>query len=452
MMDQDKDVRGEPDRRHTPRPWLGRRAVRGLLVMLVLGAVLAVGVMWGELRGSNRASGTKMATTPQGGPAAGDNRGAAMPAMPGMAPGKAQQGGGPSSDEQMVEVSLTPEAAERAGIKTAVVRSGASVSAITVPGTVMSNAYRDTKVNALVGGIVRQVSVELGSTVEVGQPLAVIFSIELAEAQMKYLSMRAMLQADRQKRQRTEKLVELGAASRQELEDITAIHAAHETELAAARQRLLLLGLSDDRVATLESASDVVSEVTVPSPTTGIVIGRSVNAGQVVSAGMDLFVVTDLSSVWVIGDLYEKDFAQVRVGSSATISIPAMPERSIRGRVAYIDPRVDLATRTAKVRVEVANRDGQLRLGMFVTLSFQTGLSRRVTLVPRTAIQTVGERAVVYTPAEGEEGKFTERTVKLGTPVGEFVQVLDGLKPGEKVVTDGSFFLRAEATRTRSGG
>src|SRR5436309_8740867 len=145
MMDQDKDVRGEPDRRHTPRPWLGRRAVRGLLVMLVLGAVLAVGVMWGELRGSNRASGTKMATTPQGGPAAGDNRGAAMPGMPGMAPGKAQQGGGPSSDEQTVEVSLTPEAAERAGIKTVVVRSGPSVSAITVPGTVMSNAYRDTK-------------------------------------------------------------------------------------------------------------------------------------------------------------------------------------------------------------------------------------------------------------------------------------------------------------------
>src|SRR3989454_674998 len=319
MMDQDKDSRGEYDRQQTVRPWPPRRrAVRGLLVMLVLGVVLGVGVMWGELRGSNRASGTKMATTPQAGPAAGDNRGAAMPGMPGMAPGKAQQGGGPSSDEQMVEVSLTPEAAERAGIKTAVVRSGASMSAITVPGTVMSNAYRDSKVNALVGGIVRQVSVELGSPVERGQPLAVIFSIELAEAQMKYLSMRAMLQADRQKRQRTEKLVELGAASRQELEDITAIHAAHETELAAARQRLLLLGLSDDRVATLESASDVVSEVTLPSPTTGIVIGRSVNAGQVVSAGMDLFVVTDLGSVWVIGDLYEKDFAQVRVGSSAT--------------------------------------------------------------------------------------------------------------------------------------
>ena len=450
-MERDDEVVGERERRRgrSVGRYVGWAAAG--LILLVVGAW--AGAVWSERRaamdGRAKATAAKQGGDPDGGrsPAGGS-----MPGMSGMAaPGKADL---PASakGEETVEVTLTPEAIERAGIRIADVRSGAALSGITVPGTVMSNAYRDTKVNALVGGIVRQVSVELGSLVEVGQPLAVIFSTELAEAQMKYLSMRAMLQADRQKRQRTEKLVELGAASRQELEDITAIHAAHETELAAARQRLLLLGLSDDRVAKLESASDVVSEVTVPSPTTGIVIGRSVNAGQVVSAGMDLFVVTDLSSVWVIGDLYEKDFAQVRVGSSATISIPAMPERSLRGRVAYIDPRIDLATRTAKVRVEVPNRDGQLRLGMFVTLSFQTGLSQRVTLVPRAAIQTVGERAVVYVSVEGEEAKFTERTVKLGTPVGEFVQVLDGLKPGEKVVTDGSFFLRAEATRTRSGG
>src|SRR2546428_8571747 len=119
MMDQDKDSRGEYDRQQTVRPWPPRRrAVRGLLVMLVLGVVLGVGVMWGELRGSNRASGTKMATTPQAGSAAGDKRGAAMPGMPGMAPGKAQQGGRPSSDEQTGGASLTPAAPERAAIQT----------------------------------------------------------------------------------------------------------------------------------------------------------------------------------------------------------------------------------------------------------------------------------------------------------------------------------------------
>src|SRR3989442_10302724 len=142
-----------------------------------------------------------------------------MPGMPGMsAPGKTDPATS-AKGEDAVEVMLTPEAIERAGIKTAEVRSEAATSGTTVPGMVMSNAYRDTKVNALVGGIVRQVSVELGSSVEHGQPLAVIFSIELAEAQMKYLSMRAMLEADHQKLVRTEKLVGLGAASRQELEE-----------------------------------------------------------------------------------------------------------------------------------------------------------------------------------------------------------------------------------------
>src|SRR5437879_10240432 len=119
--------------------------------------------------------------------------------------------------DEAVEVTLTPEAIERARIKTVVVRSGPAVLTVTVPATVTSNAYRDTKVNSLVGGVVRVVSAELGSAVRRGQPLAVIFSAELAEAQMKYLSMQAMLQADHQKLERTEKLATLGAASRQEL-------------------------------------------------------------------------------------------------------------------------------------------------------------------------------------------------------------------------------------------
>ena len=415
-------------------------------VLLVVGA--AAGMVWSERRASME-GGAKGPAANRSAPR--DGTASQSGSMPGMSGMPAPTGPAAKTDEP-VEISLTPEAIERAGIKTVEIKGEAAAPALTVPATVMSNAYRDTKVNALVGGIVRLVSVELGSPVERGQPLAVIFSSELAEAQMKYLSMRAMLQADHQKLQRTQKLVQLGAASRQELEEVTATQAAHETEVAAAGQRLLLLGLLPDRVTKLESASQVVSEVTVPAPATGIVITRAVNPGQVVSAGQDLFVVTDLSSVWVIGDLYEKDFSQVRVGSNATISIPSAPTTVLRGRVAYIDPRVDAAARTAKVRVEVPNRNSELRLGMFVTATFQTGTAQRMTLVPHGAVQSVGERTVVYVPVEGEEGKFAERPVKLGQPVGDFVEVLKGLKPGDKVVTDGSFFLRAEATRTRSGG
>jgi RND family efflux transporter MFP subunit len=320
-----------------------------------------------------------------------------------------------------------------------------------VPATVTSNAYRDTKVNALVGGVVRQVGAELGASVTRGQPLAVIFSAELADAQTKYVSMQAMLQADHQKLERTQALVKLGAASRQELEEVTAVHAGHETEVAAARQRLILLGLSPADVAGLTDASHIVSDVRIVAPADGVVISRGVNQGQVVAAGQELFAVTDLSTVWVVGDIYEKDFSSVRVGSPARVTVPAAPKTPLQAHVSYIDPRVDPTTRTAKVRVEVPNRNMELRLGMFVNVAFQTGSAARSTLVPRDAVQSIGDRTVVYVPVEGDDARFVERLVKLGAAIGDSIQVLEGLKPGERVVTSGSFHLRAEAARSRSG-
>ncbi len=454
-MERNDEVIEKPGEDGGPRrKWL-RTGVRILLVLAFVAAGVIGGVIWGERHASNEPVKAKAgpAVSPSGEKKTdAGGQGGSMTSWPGMA-GVGQAGAqGAAQGEEAVEVSLTADAVERAGIKTAEVRSQAAGGTITVPATVTSNAYRDTKVNALVGGIVRQVSAELGMAVERGQPLAVIFSSDLADAQMKYLTMRAMVHADQQKLGRTQKLVDLGAASRQELEEVTATHAARETELAAARQRLLLLGLSPERVAKLESASQVVSEVAVLSPANGSVITRAVNPGQVVGAGQELFVVTDLTSVWVIGDLYEKDFPAVRVGTGATVTIPSAPNAPLRARVAYIDPRVDPSTRTARVRVEVPNRTGDLRLGMFVSASFEDGGAQRRTVVPRVAVQAVGERAVVYVPVDGEEAKFAERPVKLGQRVGDFVEVLEGLKAGEKVVTEGSFFLRAEATRARSGG
>jgi cobalt-zinc-cadmium efflux system membrane fusion protein len=421
----------ERDELRPRRPDRWRHLALGLagLGLLILGAI--AGVVWSERRGALRGS------TPMVSP----------PARV-TAPSAPTASGG---DTEPVEVSLTPEAMQRAGIVVASVRGEVVDDTTTVPATVTSNAYRETKINSLVGGIVRQVPAELGAPVARGEAVAVIFSHELAEAQMKYVSMRAMLEADHQKLVRTQRLVEIGAASRQELEEVTAVHEGHATEVAAARQRLLLLGLTADQVERLQAASHVVSEVHVPSPSSGIVLTRNVNPGQVVGAGQELFTVADLGTVWVIGDLYEKDFPTVRVGTPAAIVVPATPTAPLRGRVAYIDPRVDPATRTAKIRVEVPNPTGALRLGMFVQMTFQIGTGERRAVVPRAAVQSIGGRSVVYVPLE-EEGRFVERPVTLGAPVGDAVQVLDGVKPGDKVVTEGSFFLRAEAARVRSSG
>ena len=203
---------------------------------------------------------------------------------------------------------LSPEALARAGIKTGPVAAIGAGTTATVPGSVMANAYREVKVTPIAAGIVTKVHVELGAVVRRGAPLVTIFSAELAESQTKYMSMSALFEADHQKLERTRKLVEIGAASRQDLEEIAAIHEAHATEVEAARQRLQLLGLSAEQVRTLTSPSQVVSTIVVPAPIAGVITSRSANLGQVVAMGQELLSVTDLSDVWVVGDLYEQDF------------------------------------------------------------------------------------------------------------------------------------------------
>ena len=147
----------------------------------------------------------------------------------------------------------------------------------------------------------------------------------------------------------------------------------------------------------------------VPSPISGTITGRSANSGQVVSIGQELFVVTNLAQVWAVGDLYEQDFQAVREGSEATITTPAYPDLTLRGRVSYIDPRVDPQTRTAKARVEVPNAEGRLRLSMYVTMTFTTPSGSRLVAVPRSAIQAIGNRHVVFLPVADEVGKFVSR-------------------------------------------
>jgi len=410
-----------------------RRLGRGLMRVMAALCLIAVGALGATLvpRYLNGAPPTPVAPVP----------------TPQVSAPPASEPPASTAPASTAEVVLSPEAVSRAGIKTAPAEVVTSQATIQLPGTVMADAYREVKVVPIVGGIITKVHVELGATVKRGTPLAMLFSPELAEAQTKYLSMRAMLVADHQKLQRTRQLVAIGAASRQELEDITAVHASHATEVEAARQRLLLLGLSRVHVEALTNPSQIVSDVTVPAPITGVLTSRTANLGQVVSMGQELFVVTDLSQVWVIGDLYEQDFQTVHVGSEATLTTPAYPTLMLRGRITYIDPRVDPQTRTAKVRVEVPNAEGRLRLGMYVTLAFMTPGSERTVVIPRGAVQTIGERQVVFVPAPDEEGKFLPRPVQVGPLRGDLVTVRSGVQPGEVVVTEGSFFLRAEMLR-----
>jgi cobalt-zinc-cadmium efflux system membrane fusion protein len=352
-------------------------------------------------------------------------------------------------------VTLAPGQVERAGIKVEAVGEAMSGEAAgqQATGVVQPNAYRETPVMSLVGGVVRRVNAELGQGVGRGQPLAVITSSDLADAQSRYVAAVAELDEHHKHHARTAKLVEIGAASREEFEMATSKLRTAESDVENLRQRLLLLGLTPQRVSQLRSPSQISSEVTLPAPVAGTVTSRMVNPGEVIEANKELLRVTDLSSVWVVGQVYEKDLGRIRVGSGASITSDAYPGRVFRGQIAYVDPRLDPQTRTAQVRIELANTAQALKLGMYVNVAFATvgGSERTAPVVPVTAVQNMNNQQVVFM-ATGDPNTFVMRSVRLGPESSGLYPVLEGLNVGDRIVTDGSFSLRAEWLKTHPSG
>lgn len=346
-------------------------------------------------------------------------------------------------------VTLTPEMVARAGIKTAHPEAGSATASLRMPGVVQANAYKQVAVTSLVSGRILQVRAELGQRVNAGDPLATIYSPELADAQTAFIIASADQVAHRQRQTRTQRLTAIGAASREELEMLEAERAMHDAAVEKARARLILLGIPEERTQRLAGPQDVVTTIDVRAPLAGVVTERTANAGLNIDPATPLFTIVDLSTVWVIADLFERDFAKVREGSAVTITSASYPGETLRGRVSYIDPQVQQETRTAKLRVEVPNPGGRLRLGMYVDVSVGD-TAREGLFVPKAAVQVIGSQPFVYVASQEQPGQFVEREVEVGDTVGDRVPVLSGLAAGDRVVTEGGFFLRAERERTRN--
>jgi cobalt-zinc-cadmium efflux system membrane fusion protein len=346
-----------------------------------------------------------------------------------------------------LQVDLGPDDLKKAQVQTVHVDVRETSGTLRVSGIVNPDEYREVHVTPLVGGVIRQVPVLLGDHVRRGQPMAVIFSSELADAETGYLAMSAELEADHKKLERTEKLLKLGAASQQEEEGVAADHAAHEAHVRAALEKLKLLGASDRQVAALKEAEQIDANFSVPAPINGIVLTRTANPGLVTNMSQELFTVVDLSTVWVMASINEKDFSTIRVGSTAAVvTAPAYPGRVWKGPVVYIQPQVDPNTRTAQARIEVANPDGSLRLDMYMDVAFTSAGGKGLT-VPESAVQAIGDKQYVFLPVSDSEGSFTVRQLRLGPVSNGFYPVLEGLKVDDEVVRDGSFILKAEAIR-----
>jgi Cu(I)/Ag(I) efflux system membrane fusion protein len=211
----------------------------------------------------------------------------------------------------------------------------------------------------------------------------------------------------------------------------------------AARQRLVLLGMSDPEITEVEKSGVVRTRFTLRAPISGVIAELGVREGMTVMAGAMLYRIVDLSTVWVTAEVPEAQAGWLRPGAPVEARVPAWPGETFKGRVGAILPEVNPATRTLRARIEIPNPGARLKPGMFATLSVSTGRGREGVIVPSEAVIRTGERSVVIVD---DGGRFTPVTVEVGQEVGGESEILKGLAPGTRVVASGQFLIDSEAS------
>ena len=217
--------------------------------------------------------------------------------------------------------------------------------------------------------------------------------------------------------------------------------------LSASKERLRLLGMTSETLKNMENAKSPMERIKIRSPFAGTVIERMVTEGKYVTTGSPLFQIADLSKVWVLLDAYESDLSTLKAGQKVKLRVAALPDEEFLGKITFLDPFLNKQTRTASVRIEVNNKNGKLRPGMYAEASVISKQEDNVIglSIPKTAPLYTGERSLVYVETLRDEGfRYEARRVELGQQVGEDVEVISGLSFGEAVVTHGAFVIDAD--------
>ncbi len=338
-----------------------------------------------------------------------------MPLVPVYADGDGEEG----------RVTISPRVQQNLGVRTAQVTRGALAPAVEAVGNVAYNERDVAVVQARSSGFVERLYVRAPlDPVRKGQSLAELYVPEWVAAQEEYLSVRRM------------------AGTRL------------EALLEGARQRMRLVGMSEEQIRLVESAGTIHPRLTVFAPIGGVVTELGAREGMTVMAGAPLFRINGLGTVWVNADIRESQASDVRPGNPVEVRAPAFPGMVLKGRVGAILPDVNAATRTFKARVELANPGGLLVPGMFATVNFTPMARKEALLVPTEAVIRTGTRSVVI--VEQDAGKFVPVNVDVGMEVNGRSEIRTGLAVGQKVVVSGQFLIDSEAslkaTSLRMGG
>jgi cobalt-zinc-cadmium efflux system membrane fusion protein len=308
-------------------------------------------------------------------------------------------------------------------------------------GRIAVDADHATPVYSPFSGRIAVLSAGLGDTVAAGVPLATIEASEFVQAQNDLAAAVAQERLTRAALERKQALLAAQGASQQDVQQAEADHATATAALAAVRGRLAILGKTAAEIDALAAGGRGDPRVPLRAPIAGVVVDRQAGPGQYIQAGAGtpLYTIADTRAVWVIGNVPEGEARDVRRGQGVEVRVAAWPERVFSARLSYVAATVDPATHRLPVRAEIANADGALKPEMLASLRIVTSAAGPAVAVPESAVVYEGERAHVWVVGAGN--LIGLREIKAGRTADGLVEVREGLKAGERIVTRGSLFI-----------
>ena len=322
------------------------------------------------------------------------------------------------------QIRISTEKIQKLGVRVETAGMRALGKSVRAAGRVEPDERHIYSISPKFEGYVERLHVNVtGQPVAKGQPLFEVYSPELVSAQREYIIARQGVQA----------MSNAAAEAQAGMKQLA------ESSLA----RLRNWDLSGEQIAALVRTGQATRTVTFRSPVSGVVTEKKALQGMRFMPGESLYQVTDLSSVWVMADVFEQDIGLVKTGSMASVKINAYPDQSFSGRITYIYPTLKPETRTVPVRIELANPGRLLKPAMFAQVEVQVGAKAAVLAIPDSAVIDSGKRQVVL--VQLQEGRFEPREVKLGARADNYVEVREGIKEGEQVVVAANFLIDAES-------
>jgi membrane fusion protein, heavy metal efflux system len=360
-----------------------------------------------------------------------------------------EETGSHGSHKEPDTVRIGEEARKGAGVEVQQIVRKSMNSTLSATGVIELNADRLSRISPRTAGRVGRILVSQGARVQAGQALAYFDSAELGSVWADLVKAKGRVGLNQKALLREETLFEKRVSPEKDVLKAAQDLAEAQADLRLARERLRLLGVDVDRLEKLTSEDHPL--IPLISPISGAVIEKNVSQGEVVGPEKVLFTVADLSTVWLLIDLYEKDLADVRSGTAVQVIVTALPERSFRGRISYMGDVVDEKTRTVKARVSVENGGGLLKPGMFATVTIDSarGSTESVIAVPDEALFFDGMEQCVFIQAKPDT--FVRRSVRKGRTFGRMVELTEGVREGEAVVVKGVFPLKAELKKELLG-